>query len=77
MRVHRARYTECIHVSSHKLKLPKDIHTIKVQTAPTYPPLPKSGTIRHSLQLNVKIYTELQIMITEKRITHTHTHTHR
>ena len=27
--VHSARYTQCIHVSSHKLKLPKDIHAKK------------------------------------------------
>ena len=26
LRVHSARYTQCIHVSSRKLKLPKDIH---------------------------------------------------
>ena len=30
--VHSARYTQCIHASSHKPKLPKDIHTNKVQT---------------------------------------------
>ena len=27
LRVHSARYTQCIHVSSRKLKLPKDTHT--------------------------------------------------
>ena len=26
LRVHSARYTQCIHVSSRKLKLPKDMH---------------------------------------------------
>ena len=31
VRVHSARYTQCIHVSSGKLKLPKDIHTNKVK----------------------------------------------
>ena len=29
LRVHSARYTQCIHVSSCKLKLPNDIHTKK------------------------------------------------
>ena len=32
LRVHSARYTQCIHVSSRKLKLPKDMHS--------YPPTP-------------------------------------
>ena len=32
LRVHSARYTQCIHVSSCKLKLPKDMHS--------YPPIP-------------------------------------
>ena len=49
LRVHSARYTQCIHVSSRKLKLPKDMHSYqKVQTAPTHPPLSKSGTIHNS-----------------------------
>ena len=49
LRVHSARYTQCIHVSSRKLKLPKYMHSYqKVQTAPTHPPLPKSGTIHNS-----------------------------
>ena len=38
--------TQCIHVGSHKLKLPKEIHTNKVQTAPTYPPPRESANIR-------------------------------
>ena len=38
LHVDSARYTKCIHVGSHKLKLPKDIHTSKVQRAPTHPP---------------------------------------
>ena len=67
LHVHSARYTQCIHVSSRKLKPPKDMHSYqKVQTA-THPSLSKSVTIHK--QLNVKIYTELQIMITEKRNT--------
>ena len=32
LRVHSARYTQCIHVSSRKRKLPKDMHS--------YPPTP-------------------------------------
>ena len=27
LRIHGARYTQCIHVNSRKLKLPKDIYT--------------------------------------------------
>ena len=37
----------------------------KVQTAPTHPPTP-SQKWNYTEQLNVKIYTELQIMITEE-----------
>ena len=41
MRVHSARYTQCIYVSSRKLKLPKDTHTKKYkQLLPTHP-IPK------------------------------------
>ena len=41
LRVHSARYTQCIHVSSRKLKLPKDVHS--------YPPTPfQSGTMHNS-----------------------------
>ena len=37
LRVHSARYTQCIHVSSRKLKLPEDIDTNTLQTAPSHP----------------------------------------
>ena len=38
MRVHSARYTQCIHVSSRKLKLPKDTRTKRYkQLLPTHP----------------------------------------
>ena len=38
LRVHSARYTQCIHVSSRKLKLPMDTHTKKYkQLLPTHP----------------------------------------
>ena len=67
--------TQCIHVSSRKLELPKDTHTKKYKQVLPIHPFPKV-----ELYIAVKcknIYTELQIMVTEKRITHTHTHTHR
>ena len=48
LRVHSARYTQCIHVSSCKLKLPKGRSYQKLQTAHAHPPLPKSGTIHSS-----------------------------
>ena len=38
--VDSARYTECIHVGSHKLLTAKDTHTQKVQTARNHPPTP-------------------------------------
>ena len=48
LRVHSARYTQCIHVSSRKLKLPKDTHTKKYkQLLPTHP-FPKVETIHSS-----------------------------
>ena len=38
LHVHSARYTQCIHVSSRKLKLPKDTHTKRYkQLLPTHP----------------------------------------
>ena len=38
LRVHSARYTQCIHVSSRKPKLPKDAHTKKYKhLLPTHP----------------------------------------
>ena len=48
LRVHSARYAQCIHVSSRKLKTTKDSHTSKVQAASTHPPLPKTATIHSS-----------------------------
>ena len=45
LRVHSARYTQCMHVSSRKLKTTKEHSYQTVQTAPTHLPLPKSGTI--------------------------------
>ena len=75
LRVHSARYTQCIHVSSRKLKLPKDTRTKKYkQLLPTHP-FPK-----------VQLYTAVECKniyrVTnndnrKKNHTHTHTHTHR
>ena len=48
LHVHSTRHTRCIQVSSRKLKLPKEVHTNKVQTAPTHIPPPKSATIHRS-----------------------------
>ena len=40
--------TQSIHVGSHKLKLAKDIHTTKVQTAPPHQAPPESVAIHSS-----------------------------
>ena len=40
-------HTQCVHESSRKLKLPKNIHTNKVQTGPTLPP-PENATMHNS-----------------------------
>ena len=60
LRVHRAKYTQCIYVECHKFKLlkkkyikkevktSKDIYTNKVQIAPAYLPPPESAVIRSS-----------------------------
>ena len=37
LRVHSARYTQCLHVSSRKLKLPKDTYKKYKQLLPTHP----------------------------------------
>ena len=41
MRVHSASYTQCIHVSSRKLKLPKDTHTKRYKQLLSTHPFPK------------------------------------
>ena len=46
LRVHSARNTQCICVGTQKLKVQKDIHTNKAQTAPTHPSPPESATIQ-------------------------------
>ena len=48
MHVHSIRYTQCIHLSSCKLKTTKGHSYQKIQTAPTHPPLAKSETIYSS-----------------------------
>ena len=67
-------HSACIHVSSRKLKLPKDTHTKRYkQLLPTHP-FPK---VELYIAVKCKQYTELQIMITEKKEkNHTHAHTH-
>ena len=37
LRVHSVRYTQCLHVSSRKLKLPKDITKKYKRLLPTHP----------------------------------------
>ena len=74
LHVHSVRYAQCIHVSSDKLNttngLPKKLP--KNANGPD-PPTP-SQKCSYRQQLNVEIYTESQIMITEKRINRTRTH---
>ena len=74
LRVHSARYTQCIHASSRKLNLSKDTHieTYK-QLLPTHP-FPKV-----ELYMAVKcknIYRVTNNVNRKKNHTHTHTHTH-
>ena len=56
--VHSTRYTQCIHVSSHKLKVPKDIHTNKEQTSTTLPPPPPEGAMSPHCDLNLEDSTQ-------------------
>ena len=57
LRVHSARYTQCIHVSSRKLKLPKDTHTKKYkQLQPTHP-FPKSTNSSYPPTPSQKVQT--------------------
>ena len=58
LRVHSARYTQCIHVSSRKLKLPKDTHTKKYKQL--LPPTPSLSltcvyTFVYSLSLSLSL----------------------
>ena len=48
LHLYSARYTQCIHVSFHNVKLPKDTHTNKARTAPIHQALPGSATIHGS-----------------------------
>ena len=65
LRVHSARYTQRIHVSSRKLKLPKDTHT-KKYTAPTH-------THTHT---NTHTHTHKHTHTSTHTQAHTHMHTH-
>ena len=79
LHVHSARYTQCIHVSSRKLKLAKDTNTKKVQTAPvpTYP-FPKVELYIAVKCKNIYRFTSNDIRKKNHThtLTHTHTHTH-
>ena len=77
LRVHSARYTQCIYVSSRKLKLPKDTHTkMYKQLLPTHP-FPK-------VELYIAVKCKNIYRVTnnynrkkkkkKRRITRTHTH---
>ena len=73
LRVHSARYTQCILVNSRKLKLPTDTHTKRYkQLLPTYA-FPKV-----ELYIAVKcknIYRVTNNDNRKKEKNHTHTHT--
>ena len=66
LRVHSTRYTQRIHVSSHKLKLPKDTHTKKYkQLLPTHP-FPK---VELYIAVNCKnIYRCTVLLFTERSL---------
>ena len=71
LRVHSARYTQCIHVSSRKLKLPKDTHTKKYKQL-----LPTHHFPKVELYIAVKcknIYRVTNNDNRKKNYTHTHT----
>ena len=78
LRVHSARYTQCIHVSSRKLKLPKDTHTKKhKQLLPSHP-FPKVE-LYIAVKCKKNIYRVANNDNRKKEshtLTHTHTHTH-
>ena len=74
LRVHSARYTQCIHVSSCKLKLPKDTLTEKYKQFLPSHPFPKV-----ELYIAVKcknIYRVTNNDTDNRKKNHTHTHTH-
>ena len=65
-----ARCTQCVHVGSHKLKLPKTviIHAIKVQPPPTPPPPCKSTDRLWQAHI-----MQSQRLSCDNQRTHTHT----
>ncbi len=76
LRVHSARYTQCIHVSSRKLKLPKDTHTKRYkQLLPTHP-FPKVELYIAVKCKNIYRVTNNDKKKLKKNHAHTHTHTH-
>ena len=72
LRVHSARYTHCLHVSSQrKLKLPKDTHTKTYrELLPTHP-FPKV-----ELYIAVKCKNIYRVTNNDNRKKESHTHTH-
>ena len=72
LRVHSARYMQCIHVSSRKLKPTKGPHTKRYkQLLPTHP-FPKV-----ELYIAVKCKNIYRVTNNDNRKkNHTHTHTH-
>ena len=74
LRVHSARYTQCIHVSSRKLKLPKDTNTKKYkQLLPTYP----FPNVELYIAVKCKnIYRVTSNDNRKKNHMHAHAHTH-
>ena len=92
VRVHSARCTQCIHVGSHKLKLPKTFIPIKNTTAPPpFPPSPPHLRLRIHPR-KVQLYIAVRYIIYTHRVEkinsiyelysppppppHTHTHIH-
>ena len=57
LRVHSARYTQCIHVSSRKLKIPKDTRTKKYKQPLTTRPFPKVHLYMWASALCIRFYS--------------------
>ena len=72
LRVHSARYTQCIHVSSRKLKLPKDTYTKRYKQLLPPHPFPKVELYIAVKCKNIYRVTNNDKKEKKKRITHTH-----
>ena len=75
LHVHSARYTQCIHVSSRKLKLPKDTHTKRYKQLLPNHPIPKVELYIAVKCKNIYRVTNNDNRKRKKRGNHTHTHT--